>query len=70
VLARCGEPAARDQKVVSVTQGVGPRGAVETRTTVVDIWTFDFGPSILVRRLTLADGRVVKVETGSYGYSR
>jgi len=73
LLARCGEPAALDLKVVSVRQatGTGPgQVVVEERTSTVELWTYDFGPSTLVRRLTLADGKVVKVETGGYGYSR
>jgi hypothetical protein len=72
VLARCGEPAARDLKVVTVTResGGGQQRMVEARTGTVEIWTYDFGPQTLVRRLTVSDGRIVSIETGGYGYSR
>jgi hypothetical protein len=35
----------------------------------VEVWYFDFGPQVLVRRVTVEDGRVLRVETGGYGYS-
>ncbi len=74
VLARCGEPAVRDEKVVTHTASTaGPGGGrVETvtGTSLVELWTYDLGPQALTRRLTIKGGRVVRVETGGYGYSR
>ena len=40
-----------------------------TRTVSQELWTYDFGPLALVRRALLEEGRVVRVETGGYGYS-
>jgi hypothetical protein len=72
LLARCGEPATRDLKVVVLAEAIPAEAGrlAERRTGTVEIWTYDFGPSVLVRRLTLADGKVRQVETGGYGYSR
>jgi hypothetical protein len=72
LLARCGPPATRDERVETFTiELLGANGPVlESRTRVVEVWRYDFGPRILTRHATVADGRVRKVETGSYGYSR
>ena len=72
LLARCGPPATQDQReesyAVEVLTPAGP--TLETRTRVVERWGYDFGPRILTRHATVAGGRVRKVETGGYGYSR
>jgi hypothetical protein len=75
VLARCGEPAFREARVelrtlAVTTDGGGAVVAAQSVTVTVEVWTYDFGPSAFVRRLTLEDGKVVRVETGSYGYAR
>jgi Protein of unknown function (DUF2845) len=74
VLARCGPPATRDQRLVtrSVARTDQNRQpvAAESETFPVELWTYDFGPQALTRRLEFSDGRLVRVETGSYGYSR
>lgn len=71
LLARCGEPAVRDLKVLTLTEseGDGAGGRSVTRTVSQELWTYDFGPLALVRRALLEEGRVVRVETGGYGYS-
>jgi len=73
VLARCGEPALRDVALVTRSAGGWDGGGGFETTTVseyVEIWSYDLGPQTLTRRLTVAGGKVVRVETGSYGYSR
>ncbi len=60
VLALCGEPAFQD---VAVEVWAG--GEV-----VVEIWTYDFGPRAFVRFLKFLDGKLAKIETGSYGYAQ
>jgi hypothetical protein len=32
------------------------------------VWTYNFGPSRLVYRLTFREGKVVHIETGGYGH--
>ncbi len=56
VLTRCGEPAYRDLR-----QG---------RTAVTEVWTYDFGPHAFVRFLEFQGGILVRIRTGSYGYSK
>jgi len=56
VLARCGDPFSRELRQV------GQR--------VVEVWTYDFGPSELVRHLEFEGGRLARIKTGSYGYSK
>lgn len=73
LLARCGEPALRDVALVTYSNGApGRSGAFESTTVTeyVEIWTYDLGPQTLTRRLVIAHGKVVRIETGSYGYSR
>jgi hypothetical protein len=72
ILARCGEPAAVDAwdeevAVVAALDGA----AVVTRpvTVTVEVWTYDFGRNQLLRFVRLEGGKVVRVDTGSYGYA-
>ncbi len=60
VLTLCGDPAFQD---VGVEVWAG--GEV-----VVEIWTYDFGPRAFVRFLKFVNGRLAKIETGSYGYAQ
>ncbi|HYQ81568.1 MAG TPA: DUF2845 domain-containing protein [Anaeromyxobacteraceae bacterium] len=60
VLTLCGEPAFQDVRLEVW-------GANEV---VVEVWTYDFGPTAFVRFLKFVDGRLGRIETGSYGYSR
>ncbi len=55
VLTRCGEPASRD---------------VYPEPLALEVWTYDFGPQVFVRFVHLENGKVARVETGSYGYAR
>jgi hypothetical protein len=74
LLARCGEPALRDVKVVTHTSGATSAGGATfdaaVTTELLEIWTYDLGPQALVRRLWFERGKLVRVETGGYGYSR
>ncbi len=55
VLTRCGEPASRDAYPEPFAR---------------EVWTYDFGPQAFVRFVHLENGKVARVETGSYGYAR
>lgn len=74
VLARCGEPAFRDAREEVRARAVGdPHAgivAVESASTLVEVWTYDFGPGSFVRYLVFEDGRLLRVDTGSHGYAR
>lgn len=71
-LARCGEPALREARTEERTfvQAIAGGGQErQTRTVLVEVWSYDFGPRTLVRHVLFEDGRIRRVETGSYGYS-
>ncbi|MBK9519575.1 MAG: DUF2845 domain-containing protein [Anaeromyxobacter sp.] len=73
LLARCGEPATRDvREVTRVTGGAAGGGAYEAASTteLIEVWSYDFGPQVLVRHLSVERGAVTQVGTGGYGYSR
>jgi hypothetical protein len=72
VLARCGEPATRDETVrqVGVEPPAGSALPVMFATVRVELWTYDFGPRAYARRLEFEAGRLARVVTGGYGYSR
>jgi hypothetical protein len=69
VLVLCGEPALRDLRVEAVPLAAG-QGALMVSTVTAEIWTYDFGPQAFVRFLEFVDGKLAKIETGSYGYAR
>lgn len=74
VLSRCGEPVFREVRVDVRTRVVRdePAGAAQadSASVIVEVWTYDFGPGTFVRHLTFEDARLVRIETGSYGYAR
>ncbi len=45
-------------------------GALLVSSVTAEICTYDFGPQAFVRFLEFVDGKLVKIETGSYGYAR
>jgi hypothetical protein len=71
LLARCGDPALREEALERRTVvRREPHVAVEAATTLrVETWTYDFGPSRFAMLVTLEDGLVVRVERASYGYA-
>lgn len=71
VLRACGEPAFEESRREERTLRTEPRRGtrVERRATVqVDEWTFNLGPGQFVYYVTFANGRVVRIEHGGYGY--
>jgi hypothetical protein len=58
VLARCGEPALRELR----QEHLGRQ--------VIEVWAYDFGPRAFVRYLEFEGGRLARIKTGGYGYSR
>jgi len=71
VLARCGEPALREQKQVTTSAfggaGAGLGGGSSAGATF-EVWTYNFGSRTFVRYLEFANGTLVRIETGGYGY--
>jgi hypothetical protein len=64
-LSRCGEPALAERRDDLLrTFGEG------TRIVAVEVWTYDFGPQTFVRFVTLEDGVIARIDTGSHGYAQ
>ena len=71
VSARCGQPAQVDHKTRSEFGAVGRRGAVSggSEDTVIEVWTYNFGPRKLMQRIWMEDGLVVRIESLGYGFN-
>jgi hypothetical protein len=79
VRSRCGEPRDASRRVETRTERRRVRvpcapGGVQcdrvqevSADVVIDEWVYDFGPQQFVRYLTFVDGKLHKVDTGSYG---
>jgi hypothetical protein len=59
LLGKCGEPTLRDARS-------SVRGTLIVAT--VEEWTYNFGPSRFLMRVTLEGGKVVLIERGGHGY--
>jgi hypothetical protein len=74
VLARCGEPVTRDETLGQVAVegplGLGSQAPIGLATVRLELWVYDFGPRANIRRLEFEDGRLARIVTGGYGYSR
>jgi hypothetical protein len=72
VQAICGEPTQVDDSVEIVLKPVyDPFGHVVDYLPVAvpkSVWTYNFGPSRLIYRLTFREGKLVHIETGGYGH--
>jgi hypothetical protein len=71
ILSRCGEPAVKDEweeEIAAVRPADGESLLVSAVYRTVAVWTYDFGPNQLLRFVRIEDGKVTRVETGSYGY--
>ena len=70
VLQYCGEPVAvakrLKQRSYFTDAGVRVRGALEE--VVVEEWTYNLGPRLLMRVIKLEDGYVEEVKHLGYGY--
>ncbi|HTE40119.1 MAG TPA: DUF2845 domain-containing protein [Steroidobacteraceae bacterium] len=73
VLHKCGKPITIAESVVKEKQAVKVRGQVDVKQeltveTVVEYWTYNFGPNRLMSRLTVAQGSVINIATLGYGF--
>jgi hypothetical protein len=70
----CGEPVERSRTYIE-RQPRFERGGQEysfpgTEEVPVDLWTYDFGPSQLMRRVRMIAGKVDSIETLGHGKGR
>ncbi len=71
ILSQCGEPTIKDEweEEISAVRPVDGQVFFTSATyRTIAVWTYDFGPNVLVRYVRVEDGKVTRVETGSYGY--
>jgi hypothetical protein len=72
VHAICGDSSHIEDTFALIHKPVyGPSGrVVDYFPTAVpkSVWTYNFGSNRLVYRLTFLEGKLVKIETGGYGY--
>jgi hypothetical protein len=71
LVSLCGEPVFRDtrEEQIAVAESDGQVAVGASAVVVKETWTYDFGPRAFVRYVSVRDGRVTGVRTGSYGYS-
>jgi hypothetical protein len=62
LLAKCGPPSLQEVEAILAT------GAVDL-SLLIERWTYDFGPQRFIQIVSLRGGKVLAVETGSYGYA-
>lgn len=60
VLRRCGEPYFVDAWEIPYYEGYG--------TLFMEEWSYNFGPTRLIRILRFRNGRLVAILTGEYGF--
>jgi hypothetical protein len=63
VTAYCGAPAQVD-RTPSVVVADSDQPAHQ-----IEIWTYNFGPNMLMQRIQFEDGLVVKIDNLGYGYN-
>ena len=70
VLAACGEPATIDvwEETKRVRDYRWGRFWNLWETVVIEEWTYNFGPSRFIQTVRFENGRVVRVESGGYGF--
>ncbi|WP_426755912.1 DUF2845 domain-containing protein [Myxococcus sp. Y35] len=74
VLAKCGEPEAKDFRTVTDSAGSWtpePNGGATTErrsvTREYEDWTYNFGPRRLIQVVTFENGRLIDVKSAGYG---
>jgi hypothetical protein len=73
VLSVCGEPNDVEKRTIVRRAGYALNGSVFYSNEAyvelpVEVWTYNFGPYKLLRRVRFIDGRVDDIETLGYGY--
>ncbi|HAD03721.1 MAG: hypothetical protein A2091_12520 [Desulfuromonadales bacterium GWD2_61_12] len=64
---KCGAPVNRESRADSVIDKIDTHSSLK-RTIAIEEWTYNFGPKKLILNLRFENGRLVKTETGGYGY--
>jgi hypothetical protein len=67
VLARCGEPAAKDVRQEELKKKLDS-GQEHSVFITIEEWTYNLGPDRFMRILTFRNGKLTDIKTGGYGY--
>ena len=69
LIMKCGEPDVKDSHIEEISERLD-KDTKTKLTIIVDEWTYNFGPSQLIRIVTMNNGRIADIRTGNYGYSK
>jgi hypothetical protein len=68
VLTKCGTPTHREKRRECRESRTSVQGSAQTTDcTMVDVWTYNFGPRRLVHKLIFKSGRLTAIQTHGYG---
>lgn len=69
LVMKCGEPDWKDSHDEVISERLD---SVTKRKLIVavDVWTYNYGPSQLIRIVTMKNGRIAEIQTGGYGYMK
>lgn len=74
VLHRCGEPEyieeSADYRYRSISTRHGRLYGSSPAPVAIEVWTYNFGPNRLMRRLRFENGELQSIRTLGYGYHR
>ncbi len=69
VLAKCGPPDSKESHDEEVSEKLDETAKQKVFITVEE-WTYNFGPTQLMRIIVLKNGVVADIRTGNYGYTK
>ena len=67
VLAYCGEPDSKDIERIRTVKRRKGRSKVES-TEIVEVWTYNYGPTRFMRQLYFSGSRLIRVEELEKGF--
>jgi hypothetical protein len=68
LLIKCGEPDAKESHQEELTERLD--GTKHKSYITVEEWTYNFGPTRLMRIVTMKNGKVAFIRAGNYGYTK
>ena len=69
LIVRCGQPEWKESYQEEITDRIDPNRKQRIYVTV-ELWTYNFGPQQFMRIVTLRNGVIADVRTGSYGNAK
>jgi len=69
LITKCGKPEWKESYQEEITDQVNPNLKERTYSTL-EKWTYNFGPQQFLRTVTLRNGMISEISTGTYGTSK